>query len=155
MGLSDMRTRDMRTKVRVLKRDAHGFTLIELMVTVAIIAILSAIVYPSYTRYVRKSHRAEAKAALLDLAGREERRFSTMNSYTTTWSELQYSVGSGSIIGSGYYTVSITLPTPTSFLITATTTGTQVADTECTTFTVDQTGIQDATGTLPSAKCWQ
>ena len=43
----------------------QGFTLIELMIVVAVVAILSSIAYPSYTEYVRRGHRAEARAGLL------------------------------------------------------------------------------------------
>ena len=65
-----------------------GFTLIELMITVAIIGILSAIAYPSYESYVRKSRRVDAKNALLDLASRQERYFSVNNKYSTTAADL-------------------------------------------------------------------
>ena len=54
-----------------------GFTLIELMVVVAIATILFAIAIPSYVTYIRQSRRTEAKTAVLDLAGREERYLST------------------------------------------------------------------------------
>jgi type IV pilus assembly protein PilE len=50
----------------------RGFTLIEVMITVAIIAILAAVAYPSYTSYIRKGKRATAQAALMDLASKEQ-----------------------------------------------------------------------------------
>src|SRR5438132_12993393 len=56
---------------------AMGFTLIELMVVVAIVTILFSIAIPSYMSYIRQSRRTEAKTAVLDLAGREERFLST------------------------------------------------------------------------------
>lgn len=59
-----------------------GFTLIELMITVAIVAILAAIAYPSYTEYVRRAHRADIKTALLDDAQFLERVFTETNDYT-------------------------------------------------------------------------
>jgi len=61
-----------------------GFTLVELMVTVMIAAILLAIAVPSYQAYIRKSRRTEAKTAVLDLAGREETLFSTTTP-TAAW----------------------------------------------------------------------
>ena len=70
-----------------------GFTLIELMVAIAIIGILAAIAFPSYQDSVRKSKRAEGKAALLDLQNRLERYFIDRNSYATAC------IGSGCAAG--------------------------------------------------------
>ena len=70
-----------------LRGDRHresGFTLIELMITVAIIAILAAIAYPSYTQYVRRAHRADAKTALLSNAQFLERNYTESNLYHKT-----------------------------------------------------------------------
>ncbi|MFI3186333.1 MAG: prepilin-type N-terminal cleavage/methylation domain-containing protein, partial [Methylococcaceae bacterium] len=58
-----------------MKQSQAGFTLIELMVTVAIVGILAAIAYPSYQDSVRKSRRADASGALLGLANAMERHF--------------------------------------------------------------------------------
>ena len=63
-------------------QDAPGFTLIELMITVAVVGILAAIAYPSYQDSIRKSRRADAKSALLDAAHRQERFFTENNQYT-------------------------------------------------------------------------
>lgn len=54
------------------KASSQGFTLIELMITVAIVAILAAVAYPSYEQYVRKGRRATAQATLLDVAARQQ-----------------------------------------------------------------------------------
>lgn len=62
-------------------RRQAGFTLIELMITVAIIGILAAIAYPSYTDYVVRSRRAEAKQGLIELAQMLERNYTVANSY--------------------------------------------------------------------------
>jgi len=64
-----------------MKQTQSGFTLIELMITVAIVGILAAIALPSYQESVRKSRRADAKAALLGLANAMERQFTVSNSY--------------------------------------------------------------------------
>jgi len=63
-------------------RKMLGFTLIELMITVAVIAVLASIAYPSYTAQVRKSKRAAAKAELVEYAQRAERQHTLNNSYT-------------------------------------------------------------------------
>ena len=64
-------------------RNGTGFTLIELMVVVAIIGILAAVAYPSYTDSVAKGKRAEARAAVMDLLQQQERYFTQMNTYET------------------------------------------------------------------------
>ena len=72
--------------------NSGGFTLIELMVTVAIATILISIAIPAYNTQIRKSRRTEAKTALLDLAGREERFYNTSSppNYSSTPSDLGY-----------------------------------------------------------------
>jgi type IV pilus assembly protein PilE len=148
------------------RRAAAGFTLIELMVVVVIAALLLAIAVPSYQAQVQKSHRTEARSALLDLAAREERFFSTNNAYTNVAANLNYSTFTP--VGSGYYNVTIPPPTaanpatvpPTQagYAITATAIGNQASDTTCATFTVDQTGTQSSKntgGVDTTATCWK
>lgn len=64
-----------------MKRTTHGFTLIELMVTVAIVAILAAIAYPSYRDQVNSSRRSDAQGALSSFALAMERYYTSTNSY--------------------------------------------------------------------------
>jgi len=119
--------------VCVKQRRVAGFTLIELMVTLVVAAILISIAVPSYQSQVRKSRRTEARNAVMDLAAREERYYSVNNAYTNVALELGYgtdnAVITGRPIGSGYYTVSVDLkapnpgatpPTRAGFTITAT-----------------------------------
>lgn len=61
---------------------SFGFTLLELMIVVAIVAVLAGIAYPSYQDSIRKARRADAKAALLEAAGRQERFYTENNQYT-------------------------------------------------------------------------
>lgn len=65
-----------------VKRSQRGFTLIELMITVAIVAILAAIAFPSYTKYVQRGYRSEGIAMLTDAAARAERFYAQNNMYT-------------------------------------------------------------------------
>ena len=141
-------------KTRVLK----GFTLIELMIAVVIVGILGTIAVSAYSSQMTKSRRTDARTALLDLAAREEKIFSTTNAYATTPYTLGYGTATTATfpitVGSGYYTVSVTAPTTSTFTATATTTGVQVKDTQCTTLTVNQLGQQTSTGTGSAALCW-
>src|SRR3984893_8199977 len=117
----------MATRTQLLPRRRSGFTLIELMITVAIAATLAAISFPAYNIQIRKSRRTEARTALLDLAGRAERMYSTSNSYfgTTTAGQLLppdlgYTGGWPITVGSGYYRISLGNSTATTYSFTAT-----------------------------------
>ena len=85
----------------------QGFTLVELIVAMVILATLAAIAIPSYNQYVLKAHRTEAKTALMDAASLEERYFSTSNLYTNNPMQLGYGVaGQRRVpVGSGWYNV--------------------------------------------------
>jgi type IV pilus assembly protein PilE len=137
---------------------SSGFTLIELMITVAVVSILATVASAVYTNEVQKSRRTDARSALLDLAGREEKLFSITNAYSATPSDMGYAaVGTPFpiTVGSGYYQVSATIANPpVSYLITATAIGSQVGDTQCATLSVDQTGAQTSTGTGTASMCW-
>ncbi len=67
---------------RVLKRQ-HGFTLIELMITVAIVGILAAVAYPAYTQYMIRANRAAAQSEMMDIANRQQQFLLTNRSYAS------------------------------------------------------------------------
>src|SRR5216684_9214312 len=141
---------------------SSGFSLIELMVTVVIVSILASIAIPAYNAQIRKSRRTEAKTALLDLAGREERYFNTNPTvgYTNSSANVGYTTPPATMtnypVGSGYYTVTIALAAAPPYTIVATAVGDQAHDV-CSTLTVDATGLQTASGSgaNPNVDCWK
>jgi type IV pilus assembly protein PilE len=135
----------------------RGFTLIELLIAVAIVAILATIAVAAYTSQVQKSRRTDARSALLDIAGREEKLFSTANAYSAVPSDLGYGAVAAVwpiTVGSGYYQVTVLVPTADTYSITATPFGTQLNDTTCASLSVNQLGAQTSTGTGTAATCW-
>jgi type IV pilus assembly protein PilE len=142
---------------------SRGFTLLELLITIAIVAILASIATAAYTSQVQKSRRTDARSALLDLAGREEKLFSTTNAYSDLPSDLGYAavgVPWPITVGSGYYQVTVFAPDPNqggvagTYLITANAIGLQAGDTTCTSLSVNQLGAQTSQGTGTAATCW-
>jgi type IV pilus assembly protein PilE len=142
-----------------------GFSLIELMVTVMIAAILLSIAVPSYQAYIRKSRRTEAKTAVLDLAGREETLFSTTNQYSAASTAVGYgAAGFPMNVGNNYYSINVVVTAPAvnvqpTFTVTALPVAgsSQALDTACQSFSVDQLGNQtalDSGGAVNTQTCW-
>ncbi|HXG28152.1 MAG TPA: type IV pilin protein [Nevskiales bacterium] len=130
---------------------SRGFTLIELMITVAIIGILAMIALPSYESYVQRARRAEAKTELSGLAQRLERCYSQFGTYLTG---TGCSVGNGPFTTpEGYYRIAISNRTATTYTLTATPQGAQAADSKCGSFTLNHLGVRGASGTL-GTDCW-
>lgn len=127
-------------------RRRMGFTLIEMMIVVAVIAILAAIALPSYQDQVRKSRRADALRVLGEIRMAQERWRADRPTYGTL-----AEVGNPGA-GSSYYTYTVTDNTATAYTITATAQGAQANDkqggTSCTPLTINQAG------TKTPAACW-
>lgn len=140
---------------------SKGFTLIELMVVVVVVAILAAVAMPNYQSYVLRSHRTVAINALLDLGSRQARYYTTNNTYTATLTDLGYATGTISLPSAGdvRYTITvgpslIPLSTiQTTFTATATRAGAQESDT-CGNYTYTELGVKGvSSGSVNS--CWQ
>lgn len=132
----------------------RGFTLIELMIAVAIVGILTAIAYPMYLDKVRASRRVDAKSSLLQAANAEEQYYTTEHTYSATLGDL----GVSSTSENGFYKISASVSGTSNqqFLITASAQGDQVNDT-CVTYTINQIGAKkasDGSGNDVSGTCW-
>lgn len=123
-------------------RRSYGVTLIELMITVAIIGILASVAYPSYTSYVQRGYRAEAQAQMMDIASRQQQFLMNSRAYASK-STLEASGYALPSSVSARYSYSITTSSsPPSFTITFTATGSQQSDGD---LTLDSTGTKTPT----------
>jgi type IV pilus assembly protein PilE len=136
-----------------VRNKVTGFTLIELMIVIVVVAVLAAIAMPSYRQYVLRTHRTEAKRTLLNVAVAQEKFYLQNNTYAGP-SALEIAPPGGlGIAGTterGHYAVAITAGSVSAFSATATAQGAQADDTRCASFTIDQAGTRTATNT----NCW-
>lgn len=122
-------------------KDQKGFTLVELMIVVAIVGILASIAIPSYQDSVIKSRRTDATGALLIMANKMERFFTENNTY----------VGATAVAGNStdYFTITITAQNATTYTLKAAPTGTDA----CGFLTITSTGVKGTENLTPAA-CW-
>ncbi len=129
----------------------NGFTLIEIMIVVAIIGILAAIAAPAYMQYVSKAKRSDAIAGLQQVAAYQEKQFVANKKYTAD--------ATGYSTPDGEYTVTVAIQNAgMNFVATATpqSGSSQEGDTECTTFTLSNTGKKGFAGTATAVSdCWK
>ncbi len=141
----------------------RGFTLIELMIVVAIIALISSIGYPSYIGYMAKSHRQAAKNISYQIADRQEQFFLDNRAYAQTLSELGFSANimaldqdgqlSGAADATAMYWFTLTNATPTTYTLTLAPVGVQAKrDVKCGNLTLTNTGERDSSGV--GTDCW-
>lgn len=139
----------------VVRFCTRGFTLIELMIVVAIIAVLARVALPAYFDSVRKSRRADAITALNQVAQAQERWRANNAAYTAVLTGAGLNVANPS---SGYYTLAIAVgPTATAYAVTATAAGSQLNDTRCSSLTLAMNSgaiSYTSTGTATANQCW-
>jgi type IV pilus assembly protein PilE len=122
-----------------------GFTLIELMVTVAIVGVLAAVAYPSYTSHIIKSKRRAAQAQMLDIANREQQFLLADRAYATATQLANSGFTLPADVSAGYsYGITVGTSTVPDYTITFTATGGQVSDGD---LTLNSAGVKS-----PSSK---
>ena len=142
----------------------RGFTLIELMVVIAIVGVLVAVAYPSYTDYVTRSKRATAKSFLVALADAQEHFFLDNKRYAIDLNELGYGFAFVTIDRQGnaipalaadrIYAAGVVNVTATSYLALAVPQlGQAINDTECGNMMLDQAGFRSNSGA--GTDCWK
>ncbi|MFP8967928.1 type IV pilin protein [Pokkaliibacter sp. CJK22405] len=129
----------------------RGFTLIEMMITVAIIGILAAFAYPSYTRYVERSNRVDAQGVMMQASMALQRHYG--NAFTYVGADVS-NFDQSPLQGNAKYLITYTLSaaTPHEFLITATPQGIQTKD-ACGTLTIDENGEKTVSKSTVD-DCW-
>jgi type IV pilus assembly protein PilE len=154
MARDSFTLRDRRT-MHDLKERQHGFTLIELMITVAIVAILAAVAYPAYTKYVQRGYRSEGIAMLNDAAARAERFYAQNNTYAGTTLASLGLVTDTKITtlssASSKYQLTVVSATATTYKFQVAPQGSQTSD-ACGTLTLAQDGTKTSTAGIDCFK---
>lgn len=134
-----------------MKRHTNGFTLIELMITVAVVAILATVAYPRYTDSVMKSRRAEGKAKLMEAAQLQAQFFTMNNVYAANLAALY--AGVPVMSRNNFYQITM-VGGGNNYTLTATPQGSQANDTECANFTLNEIDVRGVSGSGTVPACW-
>ena len=130
-------------------KNQNGFTLIELMITIAIISIIVATAWPEYERHKTKNRRTDGINAITRAAQELQQCHTDIGGYTqkTTNAPCTYTTGSNK----GFYTISTVSISVDAFKIKATP---SITDDECSTFTLTHLGQKEFSGSATAKRCW-
>jgi type IV pilus assembly protein PilE len=128
-----------------------GFTLVELLITVAIIGILAGVAYPSYTDFVTRSNRSEGQRELLRYANLQEQVYVDSRSYAADMKGLGETTASIDT-ESGNYAISVSDQSATTFILKAVAKSGQTKDTACLTLTINELGQKNVG---ENSGCWE
>ncbi len=154
----------MHTRKYMKPHSAQGFSLIELMIVVAVVSILATLATANYRSYMLRTNRNEGRIALMQIQSAQEKYYLQNNSYATTMAVVVApatagglgvtSLTAGGVTLNGYYTISLPVATANTYTAQAVATGPQANDNPvlCRTFSIDQNGAR-----LPvdSSGCWK
>jgi type IV pilus assembly protein PilE len=132
-------------------RKMRGVTLVELMIVIVIIGILAAVAYPNYRDFVARSHRNEAKAALMQIATNQERFYLNNQAYTNNMTSLGFGVANNLVTDTGSYRITVAGANAATYTATATYLKADNEAGKCATFTIQPDGTRTS-GPLPD--CW-
>lgn len=140
----------------MIRRAMRGFSLVELVIAMAVVGILTAIAVPAYSQYVQRSHRSDARLALMRAAQWMERYRTDWGSYSNAANPpvLPKDMAVSPATGKAQYDIAV-VPTAMTFTLTATPSkgGAMTAD-KCGNLTLAHDGQRGRTGTAPLEQCW-
>lgn len=142
-------------------QEQSGFTLIEVMIVIAIIGILAAVALPAYTSYIARANRADARGQLMQAAQFMQRFYAANDQYANdragnqVSTQIPASLARAPAEGTQLYTLTIAATASTYTLTMAPDATASMASDGCGSFTLTSTGVRGVTGTKPRDECWK